>query len=97
MNKGRVGEDRGSKERDRCPLTGILLFDFKLVHVPAIHHTAADSLSHQLPAPEDLPETNDFEEWIDDSYSFFMELANWRPPHLFPSAVVVTNLLGSAR
>jgi hypothetical protein len=21
MNKGRVGEDRGSKETDRCPLT----------------------------------------------------------------------------
>jgi hypothetical protein len=58
-------------------IAGILLFDFKLVHVPVIHHTAADGLSHRLPAPEDLPETNDFEEWIDDSYSFFMELANW--------------------
>jgi hypothetical protein len=27
-------------------ITGILLFNFKLVHVPAIHHTAANSLSH---------------------------------------------------
>jgi hypothetical protein len=26
-------------------ISGILLFDFKLVHVPAIHHTAADGLS----------------------------------------------------
>jgi hypothetical protein len=26
-------------------IAGILLFDFKLVHVPAIHHTAADGLS----------------------------------------------------
>jgi hypothetical protein len=26
-------------------ITGILLFDFKLVHVPAIHHTATDGLS----------------------------------------------------
>jgi hypothetical protein len=26
-------------------IAGILLFDFKLVHVPAIHHTAADRLS----------------------------------------------------
>jgi hypothetical protein len=39
--------------------------------------TATDSLSQQLPALEDLPEDNDFEEWIDDSYGFFMELANW--------------------
>jgi hypothetical protein len=26
MNKGRVGEDRGSKETDRCPLTIIIAF-----------------------------------------------------------------------
>jgi hypothetical protein len=26
-------------------IAGILLFNFKLVHVPAIHHTAADGLS----------------------------------------------------
>jgi hypothetical protein len=57
-------------------IAGILLFDFKLVHVPTIHHTAADGLSCRLPAPEDPPETDDFEEWIDDSYRFFMELAN---------------------
>jgi hypothetical protein len=49
-------------------IAGILLFDFKMVHVPAIHHTATDGLSCQLPAPEDSPETDDFEEWIDDSY-----------------------------
>jgi hypothetical protein len=70
-------------------IAGILLFDFKMVHVPAIHHTAADGLSRRLPAPEDPPETDDFEEWIDDSYGFFMELANWRPPHLFPSTLTM--------
>jgi hypothetical protein len=70
-------------------IAGILLFDFKLVHVPAIHHTAADGLSQQTPAPEDPPETNDFEEWIDDSYRFFMELASWRPCHLFPSTLTM--------
>jgi hypothetical protein len=73
-------------------IAGILLFDFKLVHVPMTHHTAADGLSHQLPAPEDLPETDDFEEWIDDSYGFFMELANWQRPHLFPSALTMCPL-----
>jgi hypothetical protein len=35
---------------------------------------------------------DDFEEWIDDSYGFFMELANWRPPHLFPSALTMQPL-----
>jgi hypothetical protein len=34
-------------------------------------------------------ETDDFEEWIDDSYRFFMELANWRLPHSFPSALTM--------
>jgi hypothetical protein len=58
-------------------ITGILLFNFKLVHVPTIHHTATDGLSHQLLAPEDPPETDDFEEWIDNSYGIFMELAHW--------------------
>jgi hypothetical protein len=43
-------------------IAGILLFDFKLVYVPVIHHTATDGLSCQLPAPENPPETNDFEE-----------------------------------
>jgi hypothetical protein len=32
---------------------------------------------------------DDFEEWIDDSYRFLMELANWRPPHLFPSTLTM--------
>jgi hypothetical protein len=73
-------------------IAGILLFNFKLVHVPTIHHTATDGLSCQLPAPEDPPETNDFEEWIDDSYRFFMELANWRPLHLFPLALTMCPL-----
>jgi hypothetical protein len=65
MNRRRVGEDRGSKEMDRCPLT---------------------------PTPKDLPETDDFEEWIDDSYGFSMELANLRPLHLFPSALTMCPL-----
>jgi hypothetical protein len=60
--------------------------------VPAIHHTAADGLSRQLTAPEDLPETDDFEEWIDNSYRFLMELANWRPPHLFCSTLTMCPL-----
>jgi hypothetical protein len=73
-------------------IASILLFNFKLVHVPMTHHTVTDGLSHRLPAPEDLPETDDFEEGIDDSYGFFMELATWQPPHLFPSALTMCPL-----
>jgi hypothetical protein len=70
-------------------IADILLFDFKLVHVLTIHHTAADGLSRRTPAPEDPPETDDFEEWIDNSYGFFMELANWQLRHLFPSTLTM--------
>jgi hypothetical protein len=58
-------------------IAGILLFDFKPAHIHVIHHTAANGLSRQLPASEDPPEMDDFEGWIDDSYRFFIELANW--------------------
>jgi hypothetical protein len=54
-------------------IASILLFDFKLVHVPAIHHTATNGLSQRLPALEDLPENDDFEERIDDSYGFLTQ------------------------
>jgi len=40
---------------------GILLYDFKLVHVPAAQHTVADSLSRRPPAPEDSEEEDDDE------------------------------------
>lgn len=63
-------------------IAGVLLFDFTLRHVPAASHAAADGLSRRPRAPEDPPEPDDFEEWIDESYGFFMEVANWRPPKL---------------
>lgn len=67
-------------------IAGILLFDFTLRHVPATAHTAADGLSRRPRAPEDPPETDDFEEWIDESYGFFMELANFRPGSLLSAS-----------
>jgi hypothetical protein len=60
-------------------IAGILLFDFKLVHVPAAQHTAADGLSRRTPAEEDPSEPDDLEDWIDESYGFFMELVHLRP------------------
>jgi hypothetical protein len=60
-------------------IAGVLLFDFRLVHVPATAHGAADGLSRRPPAPEDPQEPDDSDDWIDDSYGFFMELVNYRP------------------
>jgi hypothetical protein len=60
-------------------IAGILLFDFKLVHVPAAQHAAADGLSRRPRAEEDPDEPDDPEDWIDESYGFFMELVHFRP------------------
>ena len=55
---------------------GILLFSFRLVHIPAAHHTGADGLSRRLLLDEDPPEEDDFEDWLDNSYSFSITLLN---------------------
>lgn len=60
-------------------ITGILLFDFKLVHVPTTRHTGADGLSRQPPAPEDPAESDDFEEWIDSAYGFLIKVFLYHP------------------
>ena len=57
---------------------GILLFSFRLVHVLATHHAGADGLSRRPPSDEDPPEEDDFEDWLDNSYSFSITLLNDR-------------------
>jgi Integrase zinc binding domain len=51
-------------------IAGILLFDFKLRHVPAKDHVAADGLSRRPGAPENPEDEGDVEEWIEQAYSF---------------------------
>ena len=59
-----------------CWITGILLFSFCLVHIPAIHYTRADGLSCH-PLSEDKPlQEDDFEDWLDRVYSFSISLLN---------------------
>ena len=58
-------------------IAGILLFQFKLRHVPAKDHTAADGLSRRPKAPEDKDDLDDPEEWIDTAYSFAIECLNF--------------------
>ena len=57
-------------------IAGMLLFSFHLIHIPAAHHTGADGLSHCPPSDEDPPEGDDFEDWLDNSYSFLIPLLN---------------------
>jgi hypothetical protein len=56
-------------------IAGILLFDFKLVHVPGATH-GPDGLSCRPAQPDDLPEPeDDYEDWIDQAYGF-MHIVN---------------------
>lgn len=58
-------------------IAGILLFDFKLRHVPGRDHGPADGLSRRPAAPEDPEDKEDYDEWIDRAYSFAVVLLNW--------------------
>jgi hypothetical protein len=57
-------------------IAGILLFQFKLVHVSADKHTGADGLSRRPPSSLDPPEADNHEDWLDHAYGFSMELLN---------------------
>ena len=51
-------------------IAGILLFDFKLIHVPGMTH-GPDGLSQRPAQPEDEPDLpDDYKDWIDHSYGF---------------------------
>ena len=56
-------------------ISTILLFDLKLVHIPAAKHTGADSLSRRPRAVEDpdAEEPDKLEDWIDSNAGFFIE------------------------
>ena len=57
-------------------IMGILLFSFRLIHIPAVHHTGADGLSCHPLSDEDPPVEDDFKDWLDNSYSFSITLLN---------------------
>ena len=62
-------------------IMGILLFNFKLKHVPGKDHASADRLSRRPQAPEDPIDDDDHEDWIDKSYAFGVELLNTPRSH----------------
>nr|VWP00813.1 Uncharacterized protein [Ganoderma boninense] len=65
-------------------IMGILTFHFELVHIPGKKH-APDGLSRRVPRPGDPeePPTDDFDNWLDNIYSF-VHLVN-EPPRLLDS------------
>ncbi|KIO00961.1 hypothetical protein M404DRAFT_29162 [Pisolithus tinctorius Marx 270] len=61
-------------------ITGVLLFSFKLMHIPTDKHAGADSLSHCLQSELDLPKDDNYQDWLDHYYSFSIEAVNDCPP-----------------
>ena len=61
-------------------IAGILLFDFKLRHVPGKDHAPADGLSRRPKSDEDPEVEDDCEEWIDTAYSFRISCLNHEGP-----------------
>ncbi len=50
-------------------VAGILLFDFKLVHIPGVKH-GVDGLSRRCLQPDDEPAQGDDPDWVDKMYGF---------------------------
>ena len=50
-------------------IAGILLFDFTLIHIPAIHHKGPDGLSRRPPAEDDSDVLDDEDDdWFEEAY-----------------------------
>ena len=57
-------------------IAAILLFDFKLVHIPADKHQGPDGLSRREPIPGEDNEEDDPEDWIDKVLSLGIWINN---------------------
>ena len=63
-------------------IAAILVFDFKLVHVPADKHKGPDSLSRHEPALGKEEDDNP-EDWVDNALSLSTWVVSWLDP--FPT------------
>jgi len=71
-------------------IAAILLFNFKLVHVPVSKHKGPDGLSQREPAPG-KEEHNDPEDWVDSTLSLGIWVVSWFD--MFPTDVHRTDTL----
>jgi hypothetical protein len=58
-------------------IAAILLFDFKLVHIPAEKHHGPDGLSRRKPADDEVDEDDDPEDWIDRTLALGIWVVSW--------------------
>jgi transposase InsO family protein len=62
-------------------IAGILLFDFTLVHIPAIHHKGPDALSRRPHAEDDSEvEEDEDDDWFEEAYLIFSKSNNRSMP-----------------
>jgi len=71
-------------------ITGILLFQFNLVHVPTAKHAGVDGLSRRPPAENNPEEDDDHEDWVDRTYLFGVTLLNERMHQVDVAGVRIT-------
>jgi len=58
-------------------IAAILLFDFKLVHVPTNKHKGPDGLSRHEPVPGEDEEDNDPKDWVDNALALGVWVVSW--------------------
>src|SRR5882724_670497 len=58
-------------------IAAILLFDFKLTHVPASKHQGPDGLSRRPPLEGEDEEGDDPEDWVDEVLGLGIWVASW--------------------
>ena len=62
-------------------IQGILLFDFKLIHIPAEKHRGPDALSRREPLPEEYSDHDNDDDWLDE-IALYGEIIAECPPNL---------------
>ena len=61
-----------------CWIAAILLFNFKLIHIPAEKHLGPDGLLHHEPVLGEDEEDGDPEDWVDEVLSLGIWVDSWQ-------------------
>jgi len=61
-------------------IAAILLFNFKLVHMPADKHKGPDSLSRRKPVPGEDEEEDDPKDWVNNALALRVWVVSWVSP-----------------
>src|SRR5216683_7742645 len=75
-----------------CWIAAILLFDFKLVHIPAEKHCGPDGLSWHEPANGEDNDEDNPEEWIDQTLALGVWVVSWLEATLTNDSTAIWSL-----